>query len=134
MIEEFPSILSISSLSPGNSDIINAIRVFSLFLSLSLSFFFLSEGSSSWYLLELERGGGWKGNADRLEEKRGAPGAIPSIRYRKWKVIGGGQFWFHRANGSVERKQKWFHAPFFAFSSQLTGINRRCFTCSLNYP
>lgn len=80
------------------------------------------------------KGGGWKGNADRLEEKRGAPGAIPSIRYRKWKVIGGGQFWFHRANGSVERKQKWFHAPFFAFSSQLTGINRRCFTCSLNYP
>lgn len=80
MIEEFLSLLSISSLSPGNSDIINAIRIFSLF--------FL-EGSSSWYLLELERGGGWKGNADRLEEKRGAPGAIPSIRYRKWKVIGG---------------------------------------------
>lgn len=126
MIEEFPSFLSISSLSPGNPDIINAILIFSLSLFL--------RGSSSWYLLELERGGGWKGNADRLEEKRGAPGAIPSIRYRKWKVIEGGAFWFHRANGSVERKQKWFHAPFFAFSSQLTGINRRCFTCSLNYP
>lgn len=82
MIEEFPSFLSISSLSPGNPDIINAILIFSLSLFL--------RGSSSWYLLELERGDGWKGNADRLEEKRGAPGAIPSIRYRKWKVIEGG--------------------------------------------
>lgn len=42
MIEEFLSLLSISSLSPGNSDIINAIRIF------SLSFLEGSSSCSNW--------------------------------------------------------------------------------------
>lgn len=93
MIEEFPSILSISSLSPGNSDIINAIRVFSLFLSLSLFFFFQKDQAlgicSNW-------NAGVDGKVTRIDWKKreGHPGQFLRFDTGNGKWSEGGSFGF----------------------------------------